>query len=105
VTPKLDEAGVPTADARILGLDNGSEVALSDAARIGTRPPAWSLDGRKRLVARPMARGLPSGCREAVTVVVGGSVMTGKFQARRSVQDRFDRLTSAFASRRAGNVK
>jgi hypothetical protein len=86
VTPKLDEAGVPTAGARILGPDNGSEVALSDAARIGTRPLVWSLDGRKRLVARPMARGLPSGRREAVTVVVGGSVMTGKFQARRSVQ-------------------
>ncbi len=44
------------ASARILRADNGAEVACDELHRTGERPLVWSLDERKRLVARQRNR-------------------------------------------------
>jgi replicative DNA helicase len=44
-----------TASARILRADNGAEATCDELHRSGERPPVWSLDERKRLVARQVA--------------------------------------------------
>ena len=43
-------------------------MTLGDLARTGERPLVWSLDERKRMVARPMTHVLPSGRQEAFTL-------------------------------------
>jgi hypothetical protein len=58
VTPEPSESGVLDAGTRILRAANGSEVTLGELGRTGERPLAWSLDERRRLIARPIT---PSG--------------------------------------------
>ena len=60
----LRESGCLTANTRILRADNGSEVTFSELMRTGERPLVWSLDDRKRMVARPMTDVFPSGHKE-----------------------------------------
>ena len=55
----------PTAPARILRVDNGSEAEFGDLMRTGERPLIWSLDERKRMVAHQMLKLCPIGRREA----------------------------------------
>ena len=64
VTSEPSESGVLTADTRILRADNGSEVTLDESARTGERPLVWSLDERKRMVARPITQVLSAGRRQ-----------------------------------------
>jgi replicative DNA helicase len=60
----LRESGCLTANTRILRADNGSEVTFGELMRTGERPLVWSLDDRKRMVARPMTNVFPSGHKE-----------------------------------------
>src|SRR4051794_18696529 len=60
----LRESGCLTANARILRADNGAEVTFGELMRTGERPLVWSLDERKRMVARPMTNVFPSGHKE-----------------------------------------
>jgi replicative DNA helicase len=60
----LRESGCLTASTRILRADNGSEVTLGELMRTGERPLVWSLDERRRMVARPMTNVFPSGRKE-----------------------------------------
>lgn len=60
----LRESGCLTAETRILRADNGSEVTFGELMRTGERPLVWSLDERKRMVARPMTKVFPSGRKE-----------------------------------------
>lgn len=57
-----------TAGTRILRADNGSEVALSELVQSGERPLVWSLDERKRMVARPASDVQSSGRSEVFHV-------------------------------------
>ena len=60
----LRESGCLTANTRILRADNGAEVTFGELIRTGERPLVWSLDERKRMVARPMTNVFPSGHKE-----------------------------------------
>ncbi|MDX1882633.1 replicative DNA helicase [Mycolicibacterium sp. 120270] len=60
----LRESGCLTAETRILRADNGAEVTFGELMRTGERPLVWSLDERKRMVARPMTNVFPSGHKE-----------------------------------------
>jgi replicative DNA helicase len=60
----LRESGCLTADTRILRADTGAEVTFGELIRTGERPLVWSLDERKRMVARPMTNVFPSGRKE-----------------------------------------
>jgi len=60
----LRESGCLTANTRILRADNGAEVTFGELIRTGERPLVWSLDERKRMVARPMTNVFPSGRKE-----------------------------------------
>ena len=60
----LRESGCLTANTRILRADNGAEVTFDELMRTGERPLVWSLDERKRMVARPMTNVFPSGHKE-----------------------------------------
>jgi replicative DNA helicase len=60
----LRESGCLTANTRILRADNGAEVTFGELMRTGERPLVWSLDERKRMVARPMINVFPSGRKE-----------------------------------------
>ena len=60
----LRESGCLTANTRILRADNGAEVTFGELMRTGERPLVWSLDERKRMVARPMTNVFPSGHKE-----------------------------------------
>jgi replicative DNA helicase len=60
----LRESGCLTANTRILRADNGAEVTFGELMRTGERPLVWSLDERKRMVARPMTDVFPSGHKE-----------------------------------------
>src|SRR5690242_3944751 len=60
----LRESGCLTAGTRILRADNGAEVTLGELMRTGERPMVWSLDDRKRMVARPMTNVFYSGNKE-----------------------------------------
>src|SRR5882762_6122142 len=60
----LRESGCLTANTRILRADNGGEVTFGELMRTGERPLVWSLDDRKRMVARPMTNVFPSGHKE-----------------------------------------
>ena len=60
----LRESGCLTANTRILRADNGAEVTFGELMRTGERPLVWSLDERKRMVARPMTSVFPSGRKE-----------------------------------------
>jgi replicative DNA helicase len=60
----LRESGCLTANTRILRADNGAEVTFGELVRTGERPLVWSLDERKRMVARPMTNVFPSGHKE-----------------------------------------
>src|SRR6201988_588297 len=60
----LRESGCLTADTRILRADTGAEVTFGELMRTGERPLVWSLDDRKRMVARPMTNVFPSGHKE-----------------------------------------
>jgi replicative DNA helicase len=60
----LRESGCLTANTRILRADNGAEVTFGELMRTGERPLVWSLDERKRMVARPMTNVFPSGRKE-----------------------------------------
>ena len=60
----LRESGCVTANTRILRADNGAEVTFGELMRTGERPLVWSLDERKRMVARPMTNVFPSGHKE-----------------------------------------
>jgi replicative DNA helicase len=60
----LRESGCLTANTRILRADNGAEVTFGELMRTGERPLVWSLDERKRMVARPMTKVFPSGHKE-----------------------------------------
>jgi replicative DNA helicase len=60
----LRESGCLTADTRILRADTGAEVTFGELMRTGERPLVWSLDERKRMVARPMTNVFPSGRKE-----------------------------------------
>ena len=62
----LRESGCLTANTRILRADNGAEVTFGELMRTGERPLVWSLDERKRMVARPMTNVFPSGHKEVV---------------------------------------
>jgi replicative DNA helicase len=61
----LRESGCLTANTRILRADTGAEVTFGELMRTGERPLVWSLDERKRMVARPMTNVFPSGRKEA----------------------------------------
>ena len=60
----LRESGCLTAATRILRADNGAEVTFGELMRTGERPLVWSLDERKRMVARPMTNVFYSGHKE-----------------------------------------
>ncbi|WP_280826728.1 replicative DNA helicase [Mycobacterium sp. OTB74] len=60
----LRESGCLTASTRILRADNGSEVTFGELMATGERPLVWSLDERKRMVARPMTNVFYSGRKE-----------------------------------------
>ena len=60
----LRESGCLTASTRILRADNGAEVTLGELMQSGERPLVWSLDERKRMVARPMSNVFYSGHKE-----------------------------------------
>ena len=60
----LRESGCLTANTRILRADTGAEVTFGELMRTGERPLVWSLDERKRMVARPMTNVFPSGRKE-----------------------------------------
>jgi replicative DNA helicase len=60
----LRESGCLTANTRILRADNGAEVTFGELMRTGERPLVWSLDERKRMVARPMTNVFASGHKE-----------------------------------------
>ena len=60
----LRESGCLTAATRILRADNGAEVTFGELMRTGERPLVWSLDDRKRMVARPMTNVFYSGHKE-----------------------------------------
>ena len=60
----LRESGYLTANTRILRADNGAEVTFGELMRTGERPLVWSLDERKRMVARPMTNVFYSGHKE-----------------------------------------
>ena len=64
----LRESGCLTANTRILRADNGAEVTFGELMRTGERPMVWSLDERKRMVARPMTNVFPSGRKEVFKV-------------------------------------
>ena len=58
------ESGCLTANMRILRADMGAEVTFGELMRTGERPLVWSLDERKRMIARPMTNVFYSGRRE-----------------------------------------
>ena len=60
----LRESGCLTSSTRILRADTGAEVSFGELMRTGERPLVWSLDERKRMVARPMSNVFPSGRKE-----------------------------------------
>ena len=60
----LRESGCLTASTRILRADNGAEVTFGELMQSGERPLVWSLDERKRMVARPMSNVFYSGHKE-----------------------------------------
>ncbi len=60
----LRESGCMTANTRILRADNGAEVTFGELMATGERPLVWSLDERKRIVARPLTNVFPSGHKE-----------------------------------------
>jgi replicative DNA helicase len=60
----LRESGCLTANTRILRADTGAEVTFGELMATGERPLVWSLDERKRMVARPMTNVFPSGRKE-----------------------------------------
>jgi replicative DNA helicase len=60
----LRESGCMTANTRILRADTGAEVTFGELLATGERPLVWSLDERKRMVARPMTNVFPSGHKE-----------------------------------------
>jgi replicative DNA helicase len=64
----LRESGCLTENTRILRADTGAEVTFGELMRTGERPLVWSLDERKRMVARPMTNVFPSGHKEAFKV-------------------------------------
>ncbi len=64
----LRESGCLTANTRILRADTGAEVSFGELMRTGERPLVWSLDERKRMVARPMSNVFPSGRKEVFTL-------------------------------------
>lgn len=64
----LRESGCMTASTRILRADNGAEVTFGELMATGERPLVWSLDERKRMVARPMTNVFPSGHKEVFTL-------------------------------------
>ena len=64
----LRESGCLTAKTRILRADTGAEVTFGELMRTGERPLVWSLDERKRMVARPMANVFSSGHKEVFKV-------------------------------------
>ena len=61
----LRESGCLTANTRILRADNGAEVTFGELMRTGERPLVWSLDERKRMVARPMTNVFSAGTRKS----------------------------------------
>ena len=64
----LRESGCLTANTRILRADTGAEVRFGELMRTGERPLEWSVDERKRMVARPMTNVFPSGRKEVFTL-------------------------------------
>lgn len=64
----LRESGCLTANTRILRADNGAEVTFGELMASGERPLVWSLDERKRMVARPMTNVFYSGHKEVFKV-------------------------------------
>ena len=64
----LRESGCLTVNTRILRADTGAEVTFGELMRTGERPLVWSLDERKRMVARPMTNVFPSGRKEVFKV-------------------------------------
>jgi replicative DNA helicase len=64
----LRESGCLTANTRILRADTGAEVTFGQLLASGERPLVWSLDERKRMVARPMTNVFPSGRKEVFKV-------------------------------------
>ncbi|ODQ89661.1 replicative DNA helicase [Mycolicibacterium flavescens] len=64
----LRESGCLTANTRILRADNGAEVTFGELMRTGERPLVWSMDERKRMVARPMTNVFYSGHKEVFKV-------------------------------------
>ncbi len=64
----LRESGCMTANTRILRADNGAEVTFGELMETGERPLVWSLDERKRMVARPMTNVFYSGHKEVFKV-------------------------------------
>ncbi|ULE34700.1 replicative DNA helicase [Mycobacterium sp. IDR2000157661] len=64
----LRESGCLTANTRILRADTGAEVTFGELMRTGERPLVWSLDERKRVVARPMTNVFYSGHKEVFKV-------------------------------------
>jgi replicative DNA helicase len=64
----LRESGCLTASTRILRADTGAEVTFGELMRTGERPLVWSLDERKRMVARRMTNVFASGRKEVFKV-------------------------------------
>ncbi len=67
----LRESGCLTANTRILRADTGAEVTFGELMRTGERPLVWSLDERKRMVARPMTNVFYSGHKEVFKLRLG----------------------------------
>ncbi|MGE2722418.1 replicative DNA helicase [Mycolicibacterium celeriflavum] len=64
----LRESGCLTANTRILRADTGAESTFGELMRTGERPLVWSMDERKRMVARPMTNVFYSGHKEVFKV-------------------------------------
>ncbi|MHC9292433.1 replicative DNA helicase [Mycobacterium sp. LTG2003] len=60
----LRESGCLTANTRILRADTGAEVTFGELMATGERPLVWTLDERKRMVARSMTNVFYSGHKE-----------------------------------------
>ncbi|SFT62262.1 replicative DNA helicase [Actinopolyspora lacussalsi subsp. righensis] len=66
----LRESGCLTGGTRLLRADDGSEITFDELMAEGQRPLVWSVDDRRRMVARPITNVFSSGVKEAFRVVL-----------------------------------
>ena len=60
-----------TVNTRILRADTGAEVTFGELMETGERPLVWSLDERKRMVARPMTNRVPQWAQRGLHAAAG----------------------------------